>query len=146
MGQLHSHDANYWNYSYSTQRLLGASQQGWVPKSGRVFSGVWTKNLPISLQCLNPLPLSPLKIYQNYWNKRNNNKNKIIKKSQQFLLREQIFHSEPISDKNFHWNFQVHFMLAKWQEEGGLIKESFNSYKLLNKSFCLFSLYLSLSL
>ena len=37
----------------STWRSPEVLQRGWVPKPGRVTSGIWTRNLPIYLQLLN---------------------------------------------------------------------------------------------
>ena len=52
----------------STRRSLGASKRNWAPKPGRALSGVWTRNLPIHLQGLNPLGHSPqVRVFKMIW-------------------------------------------------------------------------------
>ena len=52
-------------YQFSTRRLPGATQRGWVPKAGRALSGVWTGNFPIQSHCINPIGHYPLTIFRN---------------------------------------------------------------------------------
>lgn len=49
--------------AFQIRKLPGASQQGWTPKPGRIFSRDWIRNL--SILSVMPLPFYPC--YPNCW-------------------------------------------------------------------------------